>query len=450
MARQRDFIEEGRNSQISLLCRWLILTLFVYFFHGYIVEYLFKSVHQVQNLLEELMVVVLLLLALTTKRIHFIRLPGLFFLIGYIVLGLISSIINDVSYVKTFISNRYAINVLIFITITVCARFSRHEINLIFKYMMILFLIQLFAALANVLMHGRTERFVGTITNSGGGAGTVFPLLALSYFMGYYLYKSRNWMLFLLTFSFILVGVANGKRAICVLFPIFFCVGLFLDSFFCRSINKFIRTIITIALIAPVLLVVGLFLLGNSGGFRHIKEEQTLGKQVQMSYNYGIKYSTEIGDSETIVHSRGGCFRLMIKYLLHGYEGYWLGIGPILTSTESEKQGFEEYGFGYGVSGWITDAIRYGTPAMFFHFFFFITMLITLLRKISFHSLNESGKVLYFGTTLSLICFLFIHLIYNSFLCQDSIMQFPIVFSYIALLDPFYRPYFYREYEVYA
>ena len=67
------------------------------------------------------------------------------------------------------------------------------------------------------------EGMVGTFGGiDGGGAGTSFPLVALAWVLVNTNMEIKGWKSWLFVAGLLLIGIATGKRAVIVLFPVFF------------------------------------------------------------------------------------------------------------------------------------------------------------------------------------------------------------------------------------
>ena len=217
------------SKHLSIQCLWLLLTLTILFFHGWIAQYVTES-RKIAVLLQETCFAIMFVLILLSRNIQF-RFPGILCLYCYVIWTFFSGISNNTSYYVTFLQARYWIDLCIFIIFLLNVKFTYYELRTICIWVSLLFLFQIPASCFNVLLHGIIEMNVGTLTNSGGGPGVTLPLIAFSYTMGYYFYKSHKLYILIIALSFITVGLSNGKRAICVLYPIFFILGYFFYSY---------------------------------------------------------------------------------------------------------------------------------------------------------------------------------------------------------------------------
>jgi hypothetical protein len=118
-----------------------------------------------------------------------------------------------------------------------------NEINVFVK----IFNVQIFASILKLIFIGFNEKFIGTLSISGGGIASVFPII---YFMVIW-YRSRGtlsrkdwyWVL-----ASLLVAIASNKRAIWFLFPL----TLFIFFFAYKRIKFNASTIAVTVLIAFV------------------------------------------------------------------------------------------------------------------------------------------------------------------------------------------------------
>ena len=207
-----------------------------------------------------------------------------------------------------------------------------------------------------------------------------------------------------------------------------------------------IRSGLLIVSILPIFLISSLFFLSKMGSFEDLNQESSVTGKFETAYKIGTTYSiTGYGSLNTnLADTRGACLSLMFKYVVHGYDDYWLGTGPMKCTALDDYAGYREYGFGYGVGGWIHDSISIGIPGMLFHVLFYLILVRTLLRKILFYKLNSLGHFLYFGSMMSIFALMFIYFFYNDNLCKDVTLQLIPVGAAVLLLSPNSSRYFYK------
>ena len=97
------------------------------------------------------------------------------------------------------------------------------------------------------------EGMVGTFGGvKGGGTGTSFPLVALCWVAINSNMDIRNWKSWIFIAGLLLVGIATGKRAVILLFPILFLV---LSVYVCKK--KYSNRVWIVIAAAPLLFYLG-------------------------------------------------------------------------------------------------------------------------------------------------------------------------------------------------
>lgn len=190
------------------------------------------------------------------------------------------------------------------------------------------------------------EGMVGTFGGViGGGAGTGFPLIALCWVAVNSNMNIRKWYSWIFVFGLLFVGIAAGKRAVIILYPILF---LALSVFVCRK--KYSRRVWILIAAVPLMLYLG------------VRLTPTLNTENQMwgsfDLDYALNYSENYvaGDEETRdTHYRGrlGSVRLMGDILknTNNYTSQTLfgeGVVRAYTSTE-DRDAYNQFGKDYGL-----------------------------------------------------------------------------------------------------
>lgn len=89
---------------------------------------------------------------------------------------------------------------------------------------------QIFFSICKLFTLGVTEAAAGTISYSGGAINTVFPLLAISWFLSKYIYFKQKKVYLLYCLGFLFMGYVGGKRAIFFFLPVILLFIVFLKN----------------------------------------------------------------------------------------------------------------------------------------------------------------------------------------------------------------------------
>lgn len=407
-----DKIALCENRRVSFGCYWLLILLAILYFNGFQADYL-PSLNSLTKAVVEFMFLGLLPTIIMKFKIDNSFLPCIKWLILFLAWGVITGLLNGASIINIYQGHRIALDLLLVMLYVYSANFNRREILLLIKFVAFLFVVQIPISAFNWLAYGRMECRVAAIAFGGGSSGTSFPLIAMAFGFGYYYYIKRNLRTLTVSLLFILPGLSNGKRAICILFPFFCIIGYQLYSYLSRSSAKMIKSMFLSGLFSIILFFCALFFLNYMGGFQDMQSEKTISEKTGAAYNKIMSYTyTKATDKEGRIGNRGDVVSLGINMIFKGFEDYWLGMGPMVCSGRDET-GYSKYGIYYGAPQFVTDIITVGVPGMIFHQLFYFSILFSF-RRIPFQTLNKLGKFLYFGSFISILSIIFINLYYSS------------------------------------
>lgn len=236
------------------------------------------------------------------------------------------------------------------------------------------------------------EGMVGTFGQpQGGGAGTSFPLVALAWICLNTNMNIRGWKSWLFLAGLLLIGIMTGKRAVVVLFPLFFIIfALYVAR------KKYPRMVMAIFMMAPLLFYLGLRLTPT------LNPENKVWGSFDLDYalNYGKEYSMgetdQDGNREKGV-GRVGATLLMIDWIkdVDNYDTHsWIGHGVerIYATNDFEHYYDKDYNFGINHRGSMTGIVMWYlafglvglTIFMLYNWFFFKQVRYQRLRVVLF------------------------------------------------------------------
>jgi hypothetical protein len=317
--------------------------------------------------------------------------------------------------------SKYVIPFLLFFVMMYYSRSRQYDnlLNNLFKHLIIAQIIFTIAKL--VIIQHPYEGLVGSITGiTGGGLGTSFPLLSLLWIavntkMNL---KSKDiWMIIGLLF----IGFMTGKRAIWLLFPIYF---LLLSIYvFRRSYGK---KIIYATLLLPAFIYFGLRLSPT------LNPDNKIWGRFDMEYalNYSLKYSTGQKTNEDKIKKgvgRIGAITLVLdqlsktnnytKQTLFGYGCEYIYAADIGNYTNSKYYfGIDHRG---SLTGVVLEYFAIGVLGILTHIIF----LLLIFSPVKNHRLRFA------------MCFLllFDYVLYNSMIIRDPgamvLMFYLIIYS---------------------
>lgn len=299
------------------------------------------------------------------------------------------------------------------------------------KFFMNLLLIQVLFAILKTMLFGFSsyEGMVGTFGQpQGGGAGTSFPLVALALICMNTNMNIKGWKSWMLILGLLLIGIMTGKRAVVVLFPLFFVLfALFVAR------KKYPRMVMAVIVVAPLLFYFGLRLTPS------LNPENKIWGSFDIDYalNYGKDYSMgemdEDGNREKGV-GRVGATLLMIDWI-KDYNNYdvhsWFGHGAerIFTSNDYEDYYDKDYNFGINHRGSMTGIVMWylafgliGLILFMLYYWFFFKIVKYLRLRLVLYGMVMFDFILYNAQMIRepFICVLLIFVIFYAQLKYTS------------------------------
>lgn len=434
----KDNMLDTKSVKIGLLCKLMLFLFTIQYLRGWIC-YLPLS-NPVLNGVYEFAYVLFFVATLFKKESNLnFYVPGWQFLWFCILWTVISGIVNGTGFYVSYLQSRFWFSLYLFMVSVSNSGFSQRELEYSISYVKKLFLLQIPVCIYNYFILGGLEKNVGTVSSGGGSLGTSFPLIIASFGFGYYFFKKQRPLVLFAVLSFGFIGFSNGKRANCVVFPILVAICFMLEPVFKHSVKAFIRNTFVMAMVTPVVMILGLEVLSNMASFGDIKREGDFISKINAAIDIADDYSNEEGTHSGLTQSRGDARRRMWELLKDGYEDSIFGVGPMSSSVYSEFRGLVKYGIGYGAGGWCCDAISIGVPGMVSHILFYLYLFYLLIRRVPFDELNANGKMFKFGSLVSIVSMLFIHFFYADSLCLSLILQMLPICCVTMLLSPNYN-----------
>lgn len=276
------------------------------------------------------------------------------------------------------------------------------------------------------LFGGYWEGMVGTFGSvRGGGTGTSFPLVALCWVAINSNMDIRKWKSWLFIAGLLLLGIATGKRAVILLFPLLFMV---LSVYVCKK--KYSNRIWMIVAAAPFLFYLGVRLTPTFNPENKVWGSFDLEYMMNYTENYAMG---EVEDGEEREHYTGRVGSALTFWnIFTDVDNYsvqtWLGSGVERAYTSSEdREAYGQYGkeFGLNHRGDVTGILMLYLAIGVLGVLMFIVYYWFLFRMVRYKRL----KLVLFA----LVMFDFIF--YNSTMIRDPfvsmLMMFTIVYSLV-------------------
>lgn len=292
---------------------------------------------------------------------------------------------------------------------TIYLRYFNHLIGL-------LLLIQVVISVYKFILFGGhfLEGMVGTFGElEGGGTGTSFPLIALCWVAINSNMDIRKWKSWLFIAGLLLLGIAAGKRAVILLFPILF---LILSVYVCKK--KYSNRIWIFLVVAPVLFYLGVRLTPSFN-----PENKVWGS---FDFEYVLKYTEdysmgkiEEGEIRETYSGRVGSALTFWKIFIN-IDNYskqiLLGEGLEHTYTSAQdRETYDKFGRDYGLNhrGDITGVLMLYIAIGVVGVILFVLYYWFLLRLIRYKRLR--------WVLLALVMFDFVF--YNSTINRDPFIS---------------------------
>ena len=324
----------------------------------------------------------------------------------------ISSIINNDDYLLIFSQlSKFLAPFLLFFAIMHYTSIMKNNniINVLFQKLII---VQIIFNIAKLIIIGHPyEGLVGSMSGiTGGGFGTSFPLLGLLWIAVNTKMNLKNkdiWMIIGLLF----IGFMTGKRAIWLLFPIFF---LLLSTYVYR--RNYWKKLIYVIVLFPAFIYFGLRLSPTLN-----PDNKIWGKfDIEYAWNYSVKYSTgQRPDDDNIKKGKGRIGAISLawdqfananNYSKHTLFGYGCNY---IYAADHDNYTNSKYYFGIDHRGSLTGVVLEYFAIGIFGIILHIIFLILIFIPIKNHRLRF------------VMCFLllFDYIFYNSMIIRDPGMM---------------------------
>ena len=367
-----------------------------------------------------------------------IRGPGLLINFYLLTIIFISFLFTNVSTLQLILFLRkFAVYYLFFYALFNINILSIYKDKLI-KLIIILSLIQIPAGLIKVLVVGRMEKIIGTMSIHEGSLATIMPLMAISYLIANYLYYKQNkYILGIVLFTG--VGLTSGKKAL-----IFYIIALFLYIAYIYARPKyfipkavFMKKLFVILVFMTILFPVSITLNPT------LNPEHKFGGSIDFEYldRFITKYQTL--DQKTGVEGDGrfdAPFVAFDRLYDGGMVNILFGFGPgeIIKSsyTRYKKPLLEKYNIGYGGRiGLVWTLMQIGFVGMILFLLFHILLFKKILNVYYDESTNKKFRVFALSTVGFSMIYIFDFFTYSTEMIQNTGMATVYYFAIYYVLS---------------
>lgn len=360
-------------------------------------------------------------------------------LVLLVMISLMSFLLNSVKLLHLVFFFKIFILPFLFFIALINIPFSEIQREKILKFIMILFLIQIPAAVIKTSLIGFQEDYMGTLSIEGGSLATVVPLIATSYIFSYVIYNPSKKKFLLLIPLFIFVAVSCSKLGI---IPYLFILLILL--YFINEKNKIfnMNTLLSVfkfSIVAFTVLYIFVTMTPRAN------PDNKVGGRVDLEY--AIKFtetytSRENKETRLVGVARKDAPQAVLNILSDkGIIHVLFGMGPgeiIMSSFLPYFNPMEEkYHLGYGArTGFIWTMMQIGIIGSFIYLLFHVLLFRRVFVRYK-SSTNIEHKVMLLTTIGISIIFLMDYFTYSPSLTITQAMVFTYfyIFYYVLTFD---------------
>lgn len=368
--------------------------------------------------------IVLLFFIIKTYFIHkevLIR-YNIILLVLYLSVVILSAYLNNTEIVSIIQFLKLYLLLLLFYTSIKKINLSRNMFFDIYRYIKIMFIIQLFSSIFKFLLIGQSEAIIGTISVKSGSLTTALVMVSFCFLLSKFLLGNMRLLPFLFMFIIIVFfGLVGEKRVILFTIPIMFVIGVFVNYRKIRNNNYLKKSLLVIFFL--ILFSSWLQVILNPT----LNRENKMGGKFDLAFvlNYLIDYNNLDSKSYNPRSRIDGYWYATNKIFVEATEQFFFGYGPgyLEKNSLSAKNIFEkemnmdEYalskiGISYGArTGFLWVTIQIGIFGAFIYLMFFYLSLKGLnMRLISIPSIEVE---IINGVILSFIYIILDFLLYS-------------------------------------
>jgi hypothetical protein len=357
--------------------------------------------------------------------------PGLVWFVLFTFTVFISVSVNDSDLMTSILMYRQILWPYLFFIAILNIDLSHNSINRINKFIVVLVVIQVPAAIYKYVMYGVVEDIIiGTFSVHEGALSTVFPMFIIGYALALYFVYKRNPFYLLLISGFIFFAWGGGKRAFFILLPVFMLLAYYIYyKTVSRSniqLSKLFLSFVLIILISVMAIFVG------------AKSTPTLNPEgsywgsfnVSFIISKTVDYESRMGRERGTTGGRIATTKNVIGRIANSdFNEKFVGFGPDQLYMGENRRW--EYGIRYGITGLNFGLISVGIAGTITLFMLFLTLGLRAGKTIKkIH--DPFHKALAYGTILATIVFCFDFLMYSRAFFTDYLTS--ILFFYIVAI----------------
>lgn len=374
------------------------------------------------------------------------KIPGWRYLVGFLIVCLISFLINDVTIVQLLLFLRMFFRIVAIFVLFHHIQLNTRTSDKLLKFIILLFITQIFVYMGKYLIVGQIEPYIGSMSVLGGSLTAVFSLVGISFAFSAYLF-GRKWKYLILIVGFLLASLISGTKGI-----IFFMPALLLIQYLYFWKRSGLFSFARVLKLLPLISFIILFVYAGVRLNPQFNPEGKIGGSFDPDYviNYMDSYlnpGRPIYDAEYFGRGEApyAVYTLLREYgLVHLLFG--LGPGDIIMSRytiPSEEVYWEEgitalkYGIGYGArTGLLFTALQVGLLGLMFYFLL-ITKMFTrvIVAFFQLDNISKTRQTLLLGLIGSYWVFVLDFLFYSRTFTERVSILVPVFFVYYYVLS---------------
>ena len=275
--------------------------------------------------------------------------------------GLLSTLLNSGSIITTILGFRqdlkFVLMFFLLVKLNPEERFFRQMIRLLIT----LLIIQVPVALVKSTIYGQGESAIGTYAVHGGTYSTILPLVAISIFLGFFLFEKPRLRYILLCSLFILFSIVGGKRA-------FLFFGVLLSLFLFWQAGG--KNLGKLACVVPFLM------LGFLMCVYFVPSLKPAVENPRHLIDFSVSYTT--GYDERGATGRASAIQQAYKIAKNSPQTLLLGYGPgsltKMAFKEATGKDLLTLEIAYGGSQWVLMSLEYGFVGVLLFLWLFFSL----------------------------------------------------------------------------
>jgi len=237
-----------------------------------------------------LLIIIIFFISIAQNKNY--RFPNLILMVLFVIVSIISGIINKISFLQMFGFLAYTISSY-FYAVSIINEKDSKIIQHVKMLVIILFIIQIPAAIIKLIIVGQSEKdLIGTVSWGAGVNSSLIPLFVITILFSFYLYNKNKSYIFFVA-GFILFGITGNKRVIVYYIPLMVFITYFIYLFVFQKRRTFQDFKLLIFLITFSLMVFVIV----------VKTNPTLNPEHSRWGSFDLEYVLNYSDQYTTTHN---------------------------------------------------------------------------------------------------------------------------------------------------